>query len=249
MCGFATGIPPHTFTSIMDGLKDFESSGNGADEPLRGTVKVVKVNPNFLRQSALFRRGTALRNRPSRRGALPAFLALGRAGPAPSSKGPLPSTPFQLFGSNVGVEVKRRQGQEMWQRAMDKGNQDKEVMALPINPKDTSKQNCAAVPFVQRVTAAGCESVRVHNKLCFGQCSSLYIPPGGESPGSMAVAGLHSSPCSRCAPSKVRSTVVTLRCLGTMKPREERVLIVEDCKCETGREEVNAERSRPHLRH
>ncbi|KAJ8363404.1 hypothetical protein SKAU_G00122350 [Synaphobranchus kaupii] len=243
-CAVAHGVPHFGFKTPLDGARDFESSGNGAEEPIQGRVKVVKISPNFLRQSALFRRGAAIKNGSSRRGPLPAFLSLGRPGPAPSNKGPQASAPFQLFGA----DMKRRQGQEMWQRAMDKQTQDKEVLALPINPKDTSKQSCAAVPFMQRVSAAGCETVTVQNKLCFGQCSSLYVPPGGESVGSTTGAGI-SSPCSRCAPLKVRSIVLSLRCRGKAEAQERRVMIVEECKCETGREEENVERTRPQLKH
>ncbi|KAJ8372315.1 hypothetical protein AAFF_G00290450 [Aldrovandia affinis] len=185
------------------------------------------------------RRGTALRNGPSRRGAFPAFLALGRPGPAQSHRGMPPSGPFQRLSNSAGVGEKRRQGQEMWQKALDKGSHGKAALALPINPKDTSKQSCAAVPFAQRVSAAGCEAVTVQNKLCFGQCSSLYVPPGGD---SMADAGI-SSLCSRCGPSKVRSVTVPLRCRGS-EVRERRVTLVEECKCETGSEEDSGEKMR-----
>ncbi|XP_035262641.1 DAN domain family member 5 [Anguilla anguilla] len=242
-CAVLHGFPHFGFKRPQDGASDFESSGNGAEEPIQGRVKVVQISPNFLRQSALFRRGAAIQNSPSRRGPLPVFLSHGRPGPALSVKETRPSAPFQLFGANM----KRRQGQEMWQKAMNKNTQDKEVLALPINPKDSSKQSCAAVPFAQRVSAAGCETVTVQNKLCFGQCSSLYVPPGGESVGSTTGGGI-SSPCSRCAPSKVRSIVVSLRCRGKAEAREMRVMVVEECKCETGREEENVERTRPQLK-
>lgn len=144
-CAVVHSFPYFGFRSPSDGARDVEYSGDGAEEPIQGRVKVVKISPSFLRQSALFRRGTATANSQSRRGPLPAFLSLGRPGPAPSNKAAQPSAPFQLFGS----DMKRKQGQAMWQRAMDKNTQDKEVLALPINPKDSSKQSCAAVPFAQ----------------------------------------------------------------------------------------------------
>ncbi|XP_061078936.1 DAN domain family member 5 [Conger conger] len=237
-CAVVLGFPHFGFRSPLDGARDFESSGNGVEEPIQGRVKVVEISPNFLRQSSLFRRGTSIGNSQSRRGPLPAFLSMGRPGPAPSNKATQPSAPFQLFGADMN----RKLGQAMWQRMMDKNTQDKEVLALPINPKDSSKQSCAAVPFAQRVSAAGCEAVTVQNKLCFGQCSSLYVPPGGESVGQTTGAGI-SSPCSRCAPSKVRSIVVSLRCQGKAETQARRLMVVEECKCETGREENSVERT------
>ena len=102
--------------------------------------------------------------------------------------------------------------------------------------------------LVQRVSGAGCEAVTVQNKLCFGQCSSLYVPPGGE-PVGQTTGGGTNSPCSRCAPSKVRSVVVSLRCQGKAEPQDRRVMLVEECKCETGREEEIVERTGPLLKH
>lgn len=79
----------------------------------------------------------------------------------------------------------------------------------------------------------------VHNKLCFGQCSSLFVPSGWDS-ARLTGAGRHRrAPCSRCAPSKAHTVTVPLRC--GMEVREKRVMVVEECKCETGREEGNIE--------
>lgn len=93
----------------------------------------------------------------------------------------------------------------------------------------------------QRVTADGCQTVTVYNKLCFGQCSSLFVPSEGEfadlSPGTGAFH--RRAPCSRCAPFKAQTVTVPLRCGSQV--REKRVMVVEECKCETGREEKSAE--------
>ncbi|MEQ2211792.1 hypothetical protein XENOCAPTIV_016335 [Xenoophorus captivus] len=94
-------------------------------------------------------------------------------------------------------------------------------------------------PFLsssQHVTADGCQTVIVHNKLCFGQCSSLFVPSEGEfadlSPGTGAFH--RQAPCSRCAPFKAQTVTVPLRCGAQVL--EKRVMVVEECKCETGRE-------------
>lgn len=97
----------------------------------------------------------------------------------------------------------------------------------------------------QRVTAPGCSTVTVHNRLCFGQCSSLFVPPEAELAASTFAAAAapilrHRAPCSRCAPSKARTVLVPLHC-GGGRIQQKRALVVEECKCETSREERSAE--------
>ncbi|KAF4118359.1 DAN domain family member 5 [Onychostoma macrolepis] len=210
--------------------KDFESSGNGPDEPLRGSVRVVKLSPHFLRRAAGSH--VSSKNSPAR-GAFPAFLALGRPGPSvlPHNK-PAALLP-QVSASSASAEARRKQGLEMWQKVMNKSERSKEAVALRINPKDMTKQSCAAMPFTQRITEDGCETVTVHNNLCYGQCSSMFVPSSGES------RGQQRAQCTRCSPSKSRSELVPLRC-GT-EARERRVMIVEECKCETSSEEVKVQ--------
>ncbi|XP_048052145.1 DAN domain family member 5 [Megalobrama amblycephala] len=216
--------------------KDFESSGNGPDEPVRGSVRVVKLSPHFLRRAA----GSHVpsKNSPSR-GAFPAFLALGRPGPsALAHNNPAALLP-QVSASSSSADARRKQGLEMWQKVMHKSERSKEAVALRINPKDMSKQSCAAVPFTQRITEDGCETVTVHNHLCYGQCSSMFVPSSGEA----RAQGAH---CTRCGPSKSRTVLVPLRC-GT-EVRERRVMVVEECKCETSSEEVKVQNTeRVHL--
>uniref|UniRef100_A0A8C2KLT7 DAN domain family, member 5 n=1 Tax=Cyprinus carpio TaxID=7962 RepID=A0A8C2KLT7_CYPCA len=207
--------------------KDLESSGNGADEPLRGSVRVVKLSPNFLRRGA----GGHVPSKNSRsQGAFPAFLALGRPGPSVLAHDKPAALLPQVSASSTSADARRKQGLEMWQKVMHKSERSKEAVALRINPKDMSKQSCAAVPFTQRVTEDGCETVTVHNNLCYGQCSSMFVPSSGDS------RGQQGAQCARCGPSKSRSVLVPLRC-GT-EVRERRVMIVEECKCETRSEEV-----------
>ncbi|XP_042340429.1 DAN domain family member 5 [Plectropomus leopardus] len=226
-------FPHNTFDNIIKGSRvDFESSGSGPNEPVRGIVKVVQLDPHILAQSGFIRGGATPRRAPSLGSTLsfPAFLSLGRPGPA--SRTPVSPLHHLRPKSPPEVDLKKRQGLQMWQRAINKG----EKMSLPVNLKDT-KQTCTAMPFTQRVTADGCNVVTVHNKLCFGQCSSLFVPSEGEFSGKGA---LHQwAPCSRCAPSKAHTVAVPLRC--GVEVREKRVMVVEECKCETSREEKSAE--------
>ncbi|KAK7161264.1 hypothetical protein R3I94_004062 [Phoxinus phoxinus] len=210
--------------------KDVESSGNGPDEPVRGSVRVVKLSPHhFMRRATSSH--VPSQNSPSR-GAFPAFLSLGRAGPSALTRTKPAALLPPVSASGTGADARRKQGLEMWQKVMHKSERSKEAVALRINPKDMTKQSCAAVPFTQRITEDGCETVTVHNHLCFGQCSSMFVPSSGD-------ARAPGASCTRCGPSKSRSVRVPLRC-GT-EVRERRVMVVEECKCETSSEEVKVQ--------
>ncbi|XP_015247399.1 PREDICTED: cerberus-like [Cyprinodon variegatus] len=223
---------------LRESKDEFESSGAEVDQAIQGVVKVVQLDPRNLVNSGFFRRGFAHRGTPSHasRSPFPAFLSRGRPGPAKAPKEAV-SPLHQLRPKRpLETDLKKKQGLQMWQRVMNKGGK----VSLPVNLKDP-KQTCTAVPFTQHVTADGCQTVTVHNKLCFGQCSSLFVPSEGEfadlSPGTGAFR--RRAPCSRCAPFKAQTVTVPLRCGA--KVREKRVLLVEECKCETGREERSTE--------
>ncbi|XP_029102831.1 DAN domain family member 5 [Scleropages formosus] len=221
LCAAVHGFPHNGI------LKDFEASGGDVDEPSRGMVKVFKISPHFLQQPGSPQRAPGLRSGTAPRSPFPAFLALGRPGPGEPRQGAALVAPHKRLEANVGPEVLSRHGLDMWRRAMEKSSQGKEALPLPGNVKDASRQSCSTVPFVQRVTEVGCDAVAVPNKLCFGQCSSLFVPPG---------AGARGTPCARCAPSKARYATVTLRCRATAQAREKHVMLVEECRCEAGRE-------------
>uniref|UniRef100_A0A8C2DIA6 DAN domain family, member 5 n=1 Tax=Cyprinus carpio TaxID=7962 RepID=A0A8C2DIA6_CYPCA len=188
--------------------KDFESSGNGPDEPLRGSVRVVKLSPHFLRRSAGSH--VSSKNSPSR-GAFPAFLALGRPGPSVLAHDKPAALLPQVSASSTSADARRKQGLEMWQKVTQVYCDQRKNRPI-------------------RITEDGCETVTVHNNLCYGQCSSMFVPSSEES------RGQQRAQCTRCSPSKSRSVLVPLRC-GT-EVRERRVVIVEECKCETSSEEV-----------
>lgn len=126
----------------------FESSGGGADEPVRGTVKVLQLDPRSLAQSGLFRRGLTTRRVPSLGSRLPfpAFLSRGRPAQAPSSRTRVSPLNHLNPGGPSEADVKKKQGLQMWQRAINKG--EAASVSLPVQLKE-AKQTCAAVPFVQ----------------------------------------------------------------------------------------------------
>uniref|UniRef100_H2SM98 DAN domain family, member 5 n=1 Tax=Takifugu rubripes TaxID=31033 RepID=H2SM98_TAKRU len=227
---------PHSAFDFLKGPKaELESSGSGPNEPVQGVVRVFPLDPRSLAHSGFLRRGPSARRGPSLspRMPFPAFLSQGRPGPAPASKALV--SPLHHLQPKSETEVKKKQGLQMWQKAVSKG--DLMPVSLPASLKE-GKQSCSGVPFTQRVTAAGCSAVTVHNKLCFGQCSSLFVP--SEAPLGTGMGLLHHrGPCSRCAPSKAHAVVLPLLCGARVQ--EKRVLVVEECKCETGREEKAAQ--------
>ncbi|XP_072318704.1 DAN domain family member 5 [Eucyclogobius newberryi] len=226
-------IPQQLLDSVRRGHRqELEASGGGPGEPIQGVVKVVQLDRRALAQAGLFRRGLSSRRVPSlsSRPALPAFLSQGRPGPAVAPKLSMrPLNHLHAKGSS-SADMRKRQGMQMWQKVIAK--EDKLRVTLPSSLKD-SKPTCTAVPFTQKVTMAGCETLTVYNKLCFGQCNSMFIPEVELSSGT---SHHQRTPCSRCAPSKVHTVTVPLRC-GALGVREKRVMVVEECKCETGREE------------
>nr|XP_015204458.1 PREDICTED: uncharacterized protein LOC102691401 [Lepisosteus oculatus] len=166
----AGGFPPNALESLLAREREQESSGNGPglEGAVRGTVRVVKVSPQFLRQSEFFRRGSHAR------GALPPFLALGRPGPAvPPGPGALPG-PRPRADVSAEADNRKKQGLLMWRAAIEKGDSAKETLALPVNLKEPSKQSCAAVPFTQ---AAGTGPLSAACSRCGPAKSRLVLVP------------------------------------------------------------------------
>lgn len=74
----------------------------------------------------------------------PAFLSQGRPGPAPASK--VLVSPLHHLQPKTEMEMKKKQGLQMWQKAVSKG--DLMPVSLPASLKD-GKQSCSGVPFTQ----------------------------------------------------------------------------------------------------
>lgn len=129
---FVMPIPQHLLDSLQRGYRqELEASGGGPGEPIQGVVKVVQLDHRALAQSGLLRRGLASRRVPglSSRPALPAFLSLGRPGPALAPK--LPMQPLNHLHPKVSssTDIRRRQGLQMWQGVIEKG--DRTSVLLP----------------------------------------------------------------------------------------------------------------------
>ncbi|XP_032743211.1 LOW QUALITY PROTEIN: DAN domain family member 5 [Rattus rattus] len=97
---------------------------------------------------------------------------------------------------------------------------------LPLAPQELLQETCKALPFVQVISRPGCTSARVLNHLCFGHCSSFYIPSSDPSPVVL---------CNSCVPSRRRWTSVALWCGAgqSASPRRVRIstVLVQKCRC------------------
>ncbi|XP_058146295.1 DAN domain family member 5 [Dasypus novemcinctus] len=101
------------------------------------------------------------------------------------------------------------------------------TVALPLAPQEVARESCKATPFTQVISRPGCTAARLRNQLCFGRCSSLFVP--GSDPGPLAL-------CNGCVPARRRWVPVVLRCrVGDPPSRWRRVktsaALVQGCRC------------------
>ena len=86
---------------------------------------------------------------------------------------------------------------------------------------------CQAKPFRMLVGAEGCESIKIQNNFCYGQCLSQFFPAGWRRDvpnGLMA--------CSVCNPVATAIRRVVLKCSKRKeKYLVQKVNIVKKCKC------------------
>lgn len=143
---FVCAFPRHAFGPFSRRAlspPNLEASGAGADEPVRGSVRVVKVDRQFLRHvSGMFGKPS------SKRSSFSSFLALGRAGPSAPAQKP-DAALSHLQPSYTSTENKKRLGMDMWQRVLQKSDQAKDVLSLPFNFKDMGTRSCTSLHFTQ----------------------------------------------------------------------------------------------------
>ncbi|XP_057609596.1 DAN domain family member 5 [Chionomys nivalis] len=99
-------------------------------------------------------------------------------------------------------------------------------VSLPLAPQEVLQETCKTVAFIQVLSRPGCTAGRVLNHLCFGHCSSFYIPSSDPTPVVL---------CNSCMPAQKRWTSVGLWCgVGhAASPRRVRmsVAVVQRCQC------------------
>lgn len=146
MAAPAFSLPHSTFDFLKGPKAELESSGSGPSEPVQGVVRVFPLDPRSLARSGFLRRGASARRGPSLgpRMPFPAFLSQGRPGPAPASRALV--SPLHHLQPKSEMELKKKQGLQMWQKAVSKG--DLAPVSLPASLKE-GEQSCSGVPFTQ----------------------------------------------------------------------------------------------------
>ncbi|XP_007532531.1 DAN domain family member 5 [Erinaceus europaeus] len=100
-------------------------------------------------------------------------------------------------------------------------------VSLPLDPQVAAWESCKAVSFTQVLSRPGCLSTRLRNRVCFGHCSSLYVP--GSNPGPTVL-------CNACTPVRQHRVPVALWCRGPGASRRRRrvetsALVIDGCRC------------------
>ncbi|XP_070562625.1 uncharacterized protein [Ptychodera flava] len=98
---------------------------------------------------------------------------------------------------------------------------DDDGITLPLKSRELKRDWCFAAVVEQKIEQAGCVSVYVKNRMCYGQCMSFFVPRNDH--------GDFES-CSYCTPTKARVEIVTLTCPGQAN-RVKKVDIIEECGC------------------
>ncbi|XP_017520039.1 DAN domain family member 5 [Manis javanica] len=144
--------------------------------------------------------------------------ALGQGAPASL----LPSSSIGTWKTFLGLQKTRRLGTG----ALQHGQEVAATMSLPLDPQEVALEMCKAVPFIQVFSQRGCTAVHLQNHLCFGHCSSLYVPGLGPAPLVL---------CNSCAPARKRRVPVVLWCWAGSPVSRRRVkmstVLVEECHC------------------
>ncbi|XP_007952580.1 DAN domain family member 5 [Orycteropus afer afer] len=134
----------------------------------------------------------------------------------------MPASALSSWKAFLGLQKTR------WLETMQsrKGVATATTVSLPLDPQEVARETCKATPFTQVLSRPGCTAARLRNHLCFGHCSSLYVPSSDLSPIVL---------CSSCVPTRKRWTSVVLWCrVGSPAFRRQvkmSTMLVEGCQC------------------
>ncbi|XP_045408970.1 DAN domain family member 5 [Lemur catta] len=144
--------------------------------------------------------------------------ALDRGAPAPQ----VPASALGSWKAFLGLQKTRRQETDTLQHRQEVAT----ALSLPLDPQEATQEMCKAVPFIQVVSRPGCTAAHLRNHLCFGHCSSLYVPSSDATPIVL---------CNSCGPSRKRWAPVVLWCRSSSPAARWRVkistMLVEGCQC------------------
>ncbi|XP_016074103.1 PREDICTED: DAN domain family member 5 [Miniopterus natalensis] len=131
---------------------------------------------------------------------------------------PVPSSALSSWKAFLDLQKTRRVGIGGLQHGQD--------VSLPLDPQEVAQEMCKAVRFTQVLSQPGCMAMHLRNHLCFGHCSSLYVP-GVDS----ALLVL----CNSCVPARRHWIPVFLWCRvgspGSRRRLKTSTVLVERCQC------------------
>ncbi|XP_048377693.1 cerberus-like [Stegostoma tigrinum] len=218
---------------------------SGSDRKRAGSIQIHKMNSygvwGTVPADTRFRAGPQKRRPPSKKNT-PRFRpsvddaskrreeALARDWFGRSNPTDKPSIAAALSRNYTNDDGKSRQrsAEEAWRRLIDKGRGVTEEIVLPLSEREATGSSCRAVPFTQSISHLNCKTFNIQNRLCFGHCSSFFIP-GTEQ-------RLYRS-CSRCFPSQLKKIVVSLECEGVLVVSRN-ITLIEECKCDLETEQL-----------
>ncbi|XP_029774862.1 DAN domain family member 5 [Suricata suricatta] len=132
------------------------------------------------------------------------------------------SSALSSWKAFLGLQKTGRLGRGSLQR----GPEAAPTLSLPLDPHEVARETCKAVPFTQVISQPGCTAVHLRNHLCFGHCSSLYVPSVDPTPLIL---------CNSCVPARKRWTPVVLWCRasspGSRRRMKTSTVLVEACQC------------------
>ncbi|XP_005881633.1 PREDICTED: DAN domain family member 5 [Myotis brandtii] len=135
---------------------------------------------------------------------------------------PVPSSALSSWKAFLDLQKTRRMGLGGLQHEQEVAT----TMSLPLDPQEVAQETCKAVPFTQVLSQPGCMAKRLRNHLCFGHCSSLYVPGVDLAPFVL---------CNSCVPARRHWTPVFLWCRVGSPASRRRVktytVLVERCQC------------------
>ncbi|XP_066217143.1 DAN domain family member 5 [Saccopteryx leptura] len=135
---------------------------------------------------------------------------------------PMPFSAFSSWRAFLDLQKTGHMGTDKLQH----GQEVAATMSLPLGPQEVAQEMCKAVPFTQVLSRPGCTVKHLRNHLCFGHCSSLYVP--GVDPDPLVL-------CNSCVPARRRWVPVFLWCwVGSPVSRRRlktSTVLVERCQC------------------
>lgn len=117
-------------------------------------------------------------------------------------------------------------GFEVRHPCLSRWGRSERATILAISTPDSTALDPSPCFWTQVLSRLGCTAVRLRNHLCFGRCSSLYVP--GVDPTPLVL-------CNSCVPSHRRWASVVLWCRVGSPASHRRVktstVLVEECQC------------------